>query len=74
MFPCCDMCYHTYLHRDGTINGPLLREARLNARRIYMQSGDAGSTARAIALAEPFTDDNPPCLCDCHREGSGVLH
>ncbi len=67
---CCEMAHEIYLNSDGTINSALLREVRLTRRREYLQSATPGATARAIVLSEPFTDDNAPCMCDCHREGS----
>lgn len=62
MFPCCELCYQKYLEEDGSIDSNTLREIREAYNKKYNRN------------IQPFTDDNKPCMCECHIKGLVVLH
>lgn len=71
MDACCPLCYRQFRTAAGEVIPEKLREAR-EAVRDELRA--QGLTMIAALLDAPFTDNNPPCTCACHRAGANILH
>lgn len=69
--PCCNVCYEKYINEDGTID-----EVRLLRVLGFGEFIDTNDVVDYDQLVPILKQNKYPswCKCDCHKDGSGVMH